>query len=1097
MNKNGINMKVNEKLSTVNSQLSIVKIQFDSNQDYQLSAVDSIVNLFEGLSREELGNEEREFALNSKEDTDAIPNVDELFELNETELLDSVNEIRKANSVNSVRPLLPKPDWSDSDFNDGDTLTSDVYTSDFWRYPEFTINMETGTGKTYVYLRTIYALNQKYGFKKFIVVVPSVAIYEGAISTFNATKDHFETLFSPGTVPNSIKQYDGNVTVCKDFALSTSLEILLMTVDSFNKATNVIYKATEKIRGGKLPIHFIQETKPILILDEVQNYQTDIARRALRTLHPFFSVGYSATPGKNPTNELYRLSSYEACQRNLVKKIDVLGYNEEQIATAKEDYFKIVSINKKDLSCDVELNVLKGGKLSLQVFTGLKADGKTTFAKKSGNDKYGNLAIEKISAKENNEYVELNNGMRYCQDQASCASLSKEVVFRQMINATIQEHIKRMAQLRASGVKVLSLFFIDRVASYKGDNAVIARIFDEEFEKLKGRVSEWKNLKGSDVREGYFAQKQKPKSTEFEDIDTAIDGTKSADEKEAEKRAYNLIMREKEKLLSFDEKVCFIFAHSALREGWDNPNVFQICALREITSESNRRQTIGRGLRLPVNQQGIRIHDATMNRLTVIANESYSRFVGKLQEEYIADGVMTPPQITNKRHTESVHRTVKFNSDEFEDIWRKANRRTEYKINIITDELVKEAVTALNAYDFEGPKLVCTKGSVVITIYDIKLEAVSEDCEAKVTISKRDDTQNVLFEGLLNQFILKKGDVVGKVTGNALEKCPELAALKVTEIKYDKNNPERSSITFSKIDNPLLVGEKITHETTSGHSSTTNDISDFEYPDVPKCNIIARAAKEVNITRKTILKIFKSLEQKKIEDFMKNPEGFTSQFIAVLREVVANHIAKNIEYTKADGSINDDKDVLFPPEEEHPTTELVDANLNRTIYDKIQVDSDVERNFVGTLNTCDANNGAVMLYFKFPPKYKINLPHIIGNYNPDWAIVRRDEQDTQIEIVRETKGTEDLTKLWHSNEGRKIVCAQKHFKAVGIEYKFVDDKDPYWYVPNKENYSEVLFGDKNTLLEKAKKQASYNLDSDFGFLQAAEPKPPKYGAKKE
>ena len=178
-----------------------VKIQFDSNQDYQLKAVDSIVNLFEGLSREELGNEEREFALNSKEDTDAIPNVDELFELNETELLDSVNEIRKANSVNSVRPLAPKPDWNDSDFNDGDTLSSDVYTSDFWRYPEFTINMETGTGKTYVYLRTIYALNQKYGFKKFIVVVPSVAIYEGAISTFNATKDHFETLFPAGTVP--------------------------------------------------------------------------------------------------------------------------------------------------------------------------------------------------------------------------------------------------------------------------------------------------------------------------------------------------------------------------------------------------------------------------------------------------------------------------------------------------------------------------------------------------------------------------------------------------------------------------------------------------------------------------------------------------------------------------------------------------------------------------------------------------------------------------------------------------------------------------------------------------------------------------------
>ena len=1064
-----------------------VKIQFDSNQDYQIKAVESVVSLFEGLSREELGNADREFALElTGKDNDAIANADELFELNEAELLDRMNEIRRANNASSATELPLKADWSVTDFNDGDTLTGNADFSETWRYPEFTINMETGTGKTYVYLRTIYALHQKYGFRKFIVVVPSVAIYEGAVATFNATRDHFVTLFPAGTVPDSIRQYDGNVTACKDFALSTSLEILLMTVDSFNKAGNVIYKATEKIRGGKLPVHFVQETRPILILDEVQNYRTDISRRALRTLHPLFSVGYSATPGDNPTNELYRLGSYEACQRNLVKKIDVLGYSEEQIATAREDYFKIISINKKDLSCDVELNVLKGGKLSLQIFSGMKADGKTTLAKKTGNSVYQNLAIEKISAKEGNEYVELSNGMRYCQDQASCASLSKEVVFRQMIRATIEEHIKKMSQMKPVGVKVLSLFFIDRVASYKGDNALVARIFDEEFDKLKPQVAGWKDLKGSDVREGYFAKKQKAKSSELEDIDTSIEGAKTAEEREAEKRAYKLIMQGKEKLLSFEEKVCFIFAHSALREGWDNPNVFQICALREITSESNRRQTIGRGLRLPVNQQGERVHDSHLNRLTVIANESYARFVAKLQEEYVADGVMTPPQITNKRHTEQVHRTANFDSDEFEDIWRKANRRTEYTIHIRTEELVQEAVSALDAYDFEGPKLVCTKGSVVITIYDITLEAVSEDGLAKLTISKRDDSQNVLFEGLMNQFLVKRGDLLGKVTGNVLARCPELAGQKVTEVKFDRNNPERSSITFSKREEALAVGETWTHQTTSGHSSSSSSITEFDYPDVPKCNIIARAAKEVNVTRKTVLEIFRRLSPSKIDEFMKNPEGFTSQFIAVLREVVANHIAKNIEYSKADGNINDDKNALFPVTEEHPTTELVQANPHRTIYDKIQVDSEVERNFVGTLNSCDRNSGAVMLYFKFPPKYKINLPRIIGNYNPDWAIVRRDEQDTQIEIVRETKGTEDLTKLWHSNEGRKIVCAQKHFKAVGLEYKFVDDKDPFWYVRNTENYADVLFGEK-PLAGLEGKSASYKNQGDFGFLKVASP----------
>ena len=1082
-----------------------VKIQFDSNQDYQLKAVDSIVNLFKGLSREELGNEERDFTLTSVEDSDAISNVDELFELNETELLESVNEIRKANNAESTTQLPIKADWEDTDFNDGDTLTSNVYASDFWRCPEFTINMETGTGKTYVYLRTIYSLYQKYGFKKFVVVVPSVAIYEGAISTFNATKDHFTTLFPTGTVPNSIKQYDGNVTVFKDFALSTSLEILLMTIDSFNtcvfdangvasKQSNNIYKATEKIRGGKLPIHFVQETKPILILDEVQNYQKETARKALRTLHPLFSIGYSATPGSNATNELYRLNSYEASRMNLVKKIDVLGFQEEQIATANEDYFKIIDI-KSTSAVEIELQVMSGGSLKLQTVT-LKTG--ESFAKKSKNPAYGLLEILNISQKKDNKYVELNNGLRYSLEQESCASLSKEVVFRNMINATIKEHISRQSQLRDEGVKVLSLFFVDRVSSYKGDEPVIAKIFDEEFDKLKGTVDSWKHLSGKDVREGYFASKLKSaKSKEFEEIDTHIEeDDKTKDDKEAEKRAYNLIMQEKEKLLSFDEPVCFIFAHSALREGWDNPNVFQICALREITSESNRRQTIGRGLRLPVNQNGERLHDNNKNRLTVIANESYGRYVGKLQEEYIADGVLPPSFITNKRHTEQVRRTAKFDSDEFEDIWRKANRRTEYTINIHTDELIQEAVKELNSFSFEGPKLVCTRGSVVITIYDMKLLGVTEDKEAVFNVTVRDDAHEDLFGNTGSTFRLREGDTVGKHSGHELDKCSELAKLKVANINYDKNNPERSSITFSSIIKPLIVGEVLSHHTTAGQSSSSSEISELEYPDVPKCNIIARAAKEVNITRKTILEIFKKLNSEKIDSFMKNPEGFTSQFIAILKEVVANHIAKNIEYSKANGNINDDKGSLFPVMEEHPTYELVEVSKYRTIYEKVQVDSDVERNFVKTLDTCTPNDGGVILFFKFPPKYKINLPRIIGNYNPDWAIVRRDLDNTQIEIVRETKGSDDITKLWHSNEGRKIACAQKHFKAIGLDYDFTSDKNLYWYNRASRNFVEELFGEKNTLFEQAQQKAGFNDFTDYGLL-AAEPKPPKNESKKE
>ena len=1032
-----------------------VKIKFDSNKDYQIRAVESVVKLFEGMDRQDI---DIEFRLESEEsDKDTIPNMDELDEISTDLIQENFDTIRHENGLKVLPELSPE--------NDGATLLCSPQCSDYYSYPEFTINMETGTGKTYVYLRTIYSLYKEYGWRKFVVVVPSVAIYEGAVATFNATREHFETLF--GTiVPQKITEYDGNVTNCKNFGTSTGLEILLMTVDSFNKNSNVIYKPTEKIRGGKLPISFVQETRPILILDEVQNYQTDTAKRALRTLHPLFSVGYSATPGTDCPNELYRLSSYEASQLNLVKKIDILGFQEEQIATSKADYFKILSINKTPLSVEVELNALSGGKTTIEQYTIKAAEKeKKTFQTLTKNPAYKDLGIDEISVKDNNPHVRLTNGMSYLQDEASCANLTREIIFRQMIKATIDEHIKAMANLKSHlyDAKVLSLFFIDRVASYKGDDPIIARIFDEEFEKAKDRVPAWKNLSGKDVREGYFSKKVAKKSKLEEDVDTPIDGTKTADDKEAEKKAYNLIMREKEKLLSNEEPVCFIFAHSALREGWDNPNVFQICALREITSESSRRQTIGRGLRLPVNQNGERIKDSKVNRLTVIANESYSRFVGKLQEEYIEDGVMKAPQFTNKRHMETVHRTVKFQSDEFEDIWRRANRKTEYTINIKTAELITEAIEKLNETEFEPPKIVCSRGHVVITIYDLKLLGVTEDEVATFEILHRDSYVRNLFGELGVRVNLKKGDILEKLAGDALNNCPELGAMKVTEVHYDSINPGNSYITFSKLENPLKVGEVFTHNTTAGQSTTSSTIDELDYPDVPKCNIVEMAAKEVNLTKKTVLAIFKGLKAEKISDFMKNPNGFTGQFISVLKEVVANHIACNIEYEKADGPINSDVDSLFPIQEDYPVTELVEAKEDRTIYEKIQVDSDVERHFVDTLNNSEQQSGGVVLYFKFPPKYKINLPHMIGNYNPDWAIVRRNENSKQLELVRETKGTNDLTNLWHSNEARKIICAQKHFKAVGLDYRFIDGNTPNtrslkWWDEDSTNYRDVLFG---------------------------------------
>ena len=325
------------------------------------------------------------------------------------------------------------------------------------------------------------------------------------------------------------------------------------------------------------------------------------------------------------------------------------------------------------------------------------------FKNKSSNGAYGNLAIENINAKEG--FVDLNNGLRYYANEQSCAALSREVVFRDMIRQTILQHKKKQKEIDSHGykMKVLSLFFVDKVSGYKAyDDKSVSKIFDEEFDEIKASVPEWKDLKGCDVREGYFAKKKADKSSAEVEIDTPYElDDKNKDDKKAEKIAYELIMKGKERLLSKGEKVCFIFAHSALREGWDNPNVFQICALREITSENSRRQTIGRGLRLPVSyENGERIRDRNINRLTVFANESYADFADKLQKEYQQEGIMKSPEITNARHYTKVRRTNRYDSDDFISIWRAVNKSTDYKINIKTDELVNEIVTAANNAKF-------------------------------------------------------------------------------------------------------------------------------------------------------------------------------------------------------------------------------------------------------------------------------------------------------------------------------------------------------------------------------------------------------------
>ena len=475
--------------------MSKLKLKFDPNQEHQRIAIESVVNLFKGLppyqTSFQLGDE-------------TIANLPPYSELDEEWLLGNLQEVQKENTKycqNLEQNLV-------LDIDQG--LVLEGIGHSIWRYPAFTIEMETGTGKTYVYLRTIFELRKKYGFGKFIIVVPSIAIYEGSIKNFQITKDHFRTLYGNETV--NLIEYEGQqISKLRHFASSSALEILIMTIDSFNKESNVIFKSTEKLPGEKLPYQYIQETKPILILDEAQNYTSERAKQALRTLHPLFALRYSATPKEKP-NLIYRLSPIDAFKMNLVKKIEVFGVTEkENVNQLSLSLEKIYGYGPK---AAVRAPVIKGGIKKEEILTLQNGD---DLYQKTGNEAFQNIKVDEINAALG--IVIFTDNTRLSVNDVKGITNSKHDIFRVQIEETVKRHLRKQAELRKKGIKVLSLFFIDRVANYTDEDAIIPKLFDVAFDKFKFKYDEFKDLKASEVREAYFAQK-KTKKGEIVFIDT-------------------------------------------------------------------------------------------------------------------------------------------------------------------------------------------------------------------------------------------------------------------------------------------------------------------------------------------------------------------------------------------------------------------------------------------------------------------------------------------------------------------------------------------------------------------------------------------------
>ncbi|RKM15400.1 restriction endonuclease [Moraxella catarrhalis] len=622
--------------------------------DYQKQAIDSIVDLFQG----EITHHQDDFSLSDKDNMRVIANE---LSLSKDDIFNNLKNIQTQNQLS----LSDKLD--------------NLY---------FSVEMETGTGKTFVYLNTIFELYQRYGWRKFIIVVPSVAIREGVLQTLNSTKAHFKDEFNSPIYHYG--EYSGQKTnVLKHFATSTNIEILVMNIQSFEKESNIINQQRE---NGVL-MELIQATNPIIIIDEPQNISSDKRKNAIENLNPLFTVGYSATH-KEIINKVYSLNPVQAFEKNLVKQIVVNSVISQDKNNAFIELKEIT--NKSGLKAKIIFDISEKQQLKRKAITVKLGD--DLYEKSKQNPNYQGFIITGIDLE--NQMIKFSNGIEIARGvNMDCL---RDEIMKQQIHYTIKEHLKHEKELNKDGIKVLSLFFIDKVENYRTNAQGELGKFYEWFEELYELETK---QSASGVHKGYFSQDKKGNAKNS-------NGTTKDDND-----AYELIMKDKERLLSLDEPVRFIFSHSALKEGWDNPNVFQICTLNETTSVIKKRQEIGRGLRLPVNQKGERIYDEKVNILTVIPNESYEQFANSLQQEYIDDcGIKF-----EKSHLKNAknERTVTYRFDAFTDplflqIWERIRHKTSYRVQFDSDELIDNASQKIHVMPkIDTPKIEIKKARMV------------------------------------------------------------------------------------------------------------------------------------------------------------------------------------------------------------------------------------------------------------------------------------------------------------------------------------------------------------------------------------------------
>lgn len=1027
-----------------------MKLKF-KNQEFQTDAVNAVINVFDGQK-----NARATFSIDSNEEQQKIFHTEygvrNVLQIDNDTLISNMHKVQRGNKLSISR--------------DFDTR-------------QYSVEMETGTGKTYVYIKTILELNAQYNFTKFIIVVPSVAIREGVYKSFQVTEEHFRNLYD--SVPYRYFIYNSSrPNDIKRFVKSENIEIMIINIDAFKKAENIFNQQTEKLQWES-PLKWIQSTNPVVIIDEPQSVDnTPKAKEAIASLNPLAVFRYSATH-REKINLLYRLTPVDAYQMGLVKQICVSSNSISNDFNKPYIHLKSVS-NDNGFSAKIEMDIIgKEGKVERKTITVKQND--DLFVKSGNREIYEGYTIDNIDCTKDNECVEFSNS-EVVKLGESIGSIDENIIKRAQIYRTIETHLEKELRYFEKGIKVLSLFFIDKVEKYRtetGDKGIYAQMFEECYNELmsKPKYEVLKTYFNTDVEKahnGYFSQDKKG-------IYKNTKGDTQADDD-----TYNTIMRDKEYLLSFECPMRFIFSHSALKEGWDNPNVFQVCTLIDQKSTFTCRQKIGRGLRLCVNQDGERIEDRNINILHVMANESFAEFADTLQKEIEQEtgmkfGVLQLSTLIDLTYQEqieiehamsdldaamaygalqvegiidnqgNINQNVDIERIEIphvsEPLQKEIKKQIQQKKSepILIDSFKNIKCTEIKVEEksftpeqaeeiYEGlkeQKIITKEGRVKDTMkaqlaagkLDLSQQYSKAAQRAIIQALEKADNRPVLRDASKEVTVrLKKQAIISSEFRELWDKIKQKTTYRVN---FDVEELVKNCVRDLK-DMPIIPKAKLVSQVaelqvenpgisyTEKHSRSQEIKNTYSY--VP--DILRLIASETLLKHSTIIRILE--ESGREDDFRNNPQAFYEKALEIISRNRHALAIDGIKYVKLAGQ-------EYYVQEIFDSSELI-ANLDRnavqvehSVYDYLIYDSGVESRFAKSLD----EDPDVKMFFKIPRRFKIDTP--IGAYSPDWAVFLEKDGEQKLYFVLESKGTTSLFDL-RTPERLRIHCGKQHFDSL-------------------------------------------------------------------